>query len=198
MRCQTVKNTRESGFTLAELLIVALIIGVLTGLALPNLTDQLEKARQSTDIANLRGAFASARIAEISGDVTVDGHRIRISDDPSDLRDGDAGYAAVFWYDADRGLYPDKDSLTPADDTTDLSGITADKSLITSRLMARGTRMLIDDNLPDPISYDEDTLIGQSDADYAKTRIQVTFVAKTPHVYALESVRFAPIQDPSS
>ena len=48
----------EKGFTLAELLIVVAIIGVLVAISIPIFTSQLEKARDATDAANLRAAYA--------------------------------------------------------------------------------------------------------------------------------------------
>ena len=48
----------NKGFTLAELLIVVAIIAVLTAIAIPVFTSQLEKSRESTDQANVRSAYA--------------------------------------------------------------------------------------------------------------------------------------------
>ena len=48
------------GFTLAELLIVVAIIGVLVGISIPIFTSQLEKSKQATDLANMRSAKAAA------------------------------------------------------------------------------------------------------------------------------------------
>lgn len=50
------KNNK--GFTLAELLIVVAIIAVLVAIAIPIFTAQLEKAKEATDIANVRAAYA--------------------------------------------------------------------------------------------------------------------------------------------
>ena len=47
---------RRKGFTLAELLVVVAIIGVLVGVAIPVLNTQLEKAREIVDISNMRHA----------------------------------------------------------------------------------------------------------------------------------------------
>ncbi len=50
----------KKGFTLAELLIVVAIIGVLVAVSIPIFTSQLEKSKEATDIANLRAAKAEA------------------------------------------------------------------------------------------------------------------------------------------
>ena len=52
------KKNNKKGFTLAELLIVVAIIAVLVAIAIPIFTTQLEKSRESTDIANVRAAYA--------------------------------------------------------------------------------------------------------------------------------------------
>ena len=52
------KKNNKKGFTLAELLIVVAIIAVLTAIAIPVFTTQLEKSREATDIANVRSAYA--------------------------------------------------------------------------------------------------------------------------------------------
>ena len=50
----------KKGFTMAELLIVVAIIAVLVAIAIPVFTSQLEKAREATDVANIRAAYAEA------------------------------------------------------------------------------------------------------------------------------------------
>ena len=50
----------KKGFTLAELLIVVAIIGVLVAVSIPIFTAQLSKARLATNQANARAAKAAA------------------------------------------------------------------------------------------------------------------------------------------
>lgn len=60
------KKLNKKGFTLAELLVVVAIIGVLVAISIPIFTSQLEKAREATDAANLRAAYA-----EVSADAIL-------------------------------------------------------------------------------------------------------------------------------
>ena len=56
----------KKGFTLAELLIVVAIIGVLVAISIPIFTSQLEKSRDSTSAANIRNAYAEAQASYLS------------------------------------------------------------------------------------------------------------------------------------
>jgi len=58
------KNNK--GFTLAELLIVVAIIGVLVAISIPIFNNQLKKARMATNQANARAAYAAAVAEYIS------------------------------------------------------------------------------------------------------------------------------------
>ena len=49
---------KNKGFTLAELLIVVAIIGVLVAISIPIFSSQLHKAKVATDWANLRSFYA--------------------------------------------------------------------------------------------------------------------------------------------
>ncbi len=62
-----IRHNDRRGFTLAELLIVVAIIGVLASIAIPIFSKQLEKSREATDLANVRSAYAAVVTAEISG-----------------------------------------------------------------------------------------------------------------------------------
>ena len=66
------KKAKENkkGFTLAELLIVVAIIAVLVAISIPIFTSQLEKARESTDAANLRSAYAEVMTYALTDDAT--------------------------------------------------------------------------------------------------------------------------------
>ena len=62
------KKNNNKGFTLAELLIVVAIIAVLTAIAIPVFTSQLEKSRESVDLANIRSYYAEIVPAIMTGD----------------------------------------------------------------------------------------------------------------------------------
>jgi len=53
------KKLNKKGFTLAELLIVVAIIGVLVAISIPIFTSQLKKAHLATNQANARAAYAA-------------------------------------------------------------------------------------------------------------------------------------------
>lgn len=56
----------RKGFTLAELLIVVAIIGVLVAVSIPIFSKQLEKARDATTLANLRNVIAEVQTEYIN------------------------------------------------------------------------------------------------------------------------------------
>ncbi len=63
------KKLNKKGFTLAELLIVVAIIAVLVAISIPVFSSQLEKAREATDAANLRAAYAEVMTAGLTEDI---------------------------------------------------------------------------------------------------------------------------------
>lgn len=83
----------KKAFTLAELLIVVAIIGVLAVIAIPIFSTQLEKSRENTDIANLRVAKGAAM---------------------SMYLDKGSSVAGEYYFDTGAGiLYTSKDGIMP-------------------------------------------------------------------------------------
>lgn len=153
-----VKNfTPDQGFTLAEMLIVVAIIAVLVAVSVPVLNRQIERSRQATDFADLRNAYAAAKIAEINGEIAAfdaDGNSInpiRIGDslDGSDTSHYSAA-ASVFLYDADAGkLIPWADSTTIAPGANPVTVNTDDSSVVTTKMKAQKPSIVLDAaNLP--------------------------------------------------
>lgn len=58
---------KNKGFTLAEMLIVVAIIGILVAILIPTFTAQLEKAKESADAANIRSAMSEVTVAYLDG-----------------------------------------------------------------------------------------------------------------------------------
>ena len=65
------KLTNKKGFTLMEMLIVVAIIAVLVGIAIPTMSNQLEKGREATDAANIRALYAEAMVEYLNSDVSA-------------------------------------------------------------------------------------------------------------------------------
>lgn len=61
------KKLNKKGFTLAELLVVVAIIGVLVAISIPIFTSQLEKSRDAVSVANIRAAYAQAQADVLVG-----------------------------------------------------------------------------------------------------------------------------------
>lgn len=97
-------RTNKKGFTLAELLIVVAIIGVLVAISIPIFTGQLRKAKVATDQANARAGKAAA-VAE--------------------ALDSQSEGTLTYYYDATKGVVVDKDaakSLSAYGKTSDAKG----------------------------------------------------------------------------
>lgn len=75
---------KRKGFTLAELLIVVAIVGVLVAIAIPVFISQLEKSKETVDIDNMRSARSVLAAAYLSGEIEAgeldayyfDGHQL--------------------------------------------------------------------------------------------------------------------------
>ena len=67
------KKNNNKGFTLMEMLIVVAIIAVLVAIAIPVFTNQLEKAREATDMANLRSAYAEVMASALTDSERTNG-----------------------------------------------------------------------------------------------------------------------------
>ena len=94
-------SKKNIGFTLAELLVVVAIIAVLTAIAIPVFTGQLEKSREAVDLANVRSAYAEVMTAAITEDTA------------SPLRQSDGSYlASVTLTQAKDGWTTKTDDLT--------------------------------------------------------------------------------------
>lgn len=64
-----ISKENKKGFTLAELLIVVAIIGVLVAISIPIFTNQLEKSKEATDMANIRAYYADISTALTTQDL---------------------------------------------------------------------------------------------------------------------------------
>lgn len=62
---------KKAGFTLAELLVVVAIIAILVAVSIPIFSGKLDKAREATDLANIRAAKAAATMQYLNNDVTL-------------------------------------------------------------------------------------------------------------------------------
>ena len=66
------KRKQNKGFTLAELLIVVAIIGVLVAISIPIFSKQLEKSRRAVDLSNARNIESTLMYDLMDGDLKLD------------------------------------------------------------------------------------------------------------------------------
>ena len=108
----------KKGFTLAELLIVVAIIGVLVAISIPIFTSQLTKARRATNQANARAAYAAAAAAYLTDD-TVRGGTYTIADGKFATETTAPTAAADVDYGATSAIQSFTVIVTPGTGTTD-------------------------------------------------------------------------------
>ncbi len=92
------KKLNKKGFTLAELLVVVAIIGVLVAVSIPIFTAQLRKARVATDLANERAAKAAAVAQALTDESNASGTVL--------------GSDVIYYYDAKSGTVSTTNDVT--------------------------------------------------------------------------------------
>ena len=75
------KKNNNKGVTLMEMLIVVAIIAVLVAIAIPVFTNQLEKAREATDAANIRSAYAEVMATALTDTDRADATDAKLTND---------------------------------------------------------------------------------------------------------------------
>ena len=113
------KRKQNKGFTLAELLIVVAIIGILVAISIPIFSTQLEKARRTVDIANARSIESALATMVNDGTIEIgENHKgIWVYVQRTDENRQQKEYKGItFYIGADYGVYVDGKELTEKDD----------------------------------------------------------------------------------
>ncbi len=104
------KLMNKKAFTIMEMLIVVAIIAVLVAIAIPTFNNSLVKAKQATDVANVRAAYAQMQVAYISDGEKMPKDAVNSWSEETEV-EKDPTWKAYF----PNGLnYPDKFKYTPA------------------------------------------------------------------------------------
>ena len=126
------KKMNKKGFTLAELLIVVAIIAVLVAISIPIFSAQLEKAKEATDMANIRSAYAEV-VAAYLGDSKRHESSVTLKSDTNNYEsDENAEIAGVKYKDILSGASVEKPCkvIVESDGTVTIGGKKAKTSNI--------------------------------------------------------------------
>ena len=116
----------KKGFTLAELLVVVAIVGILVAISIPVFTSQLAKARKATTQANMRAAKAAA-VAQY-------------------LTDNEDGKEAVYYdYDLEKGIAT-KGTADSSLTATAIEDATSDKRYTAIQVSVKAAEISTDGN----------------------------------------------------
>ena len=116
----------KKGFTLAELLVVVAIVGILVSISIPVFTSQLAKARKATNQANMRAAKAAA-VAQY-------------------LTDNEDGKEAVYYdYDLEKGIAT-KGTADSSLTATAIEDATSDKRYTAIQVSVKAAEISTDGN----------------------------------------------------
>ena len=125
------KKMNKKGFTLAELLIVVAIIAVLVAISIPIFSAQLEKAKEATDMANIRSAYAEV-VAAYLGDSKNHEISVTLKSDKDDYVSDKSAEIAGVKYEDILGKGPTSSCMVEVTEngTVTIGGITATTSNI--------------------------------------------------------------------
>lgn len=121
------KKSNKKGFTIMEMLIVVAIIAILAAIVIPTFSSALTKAREATDVANIRAAYAEMQVK-----ILTDGESVPAEADaatkfwnPADKKSKNATYSYTYDSDKKTATVSYKASkLTGGNDKADTAGNT--------------------------------------------------------------------------
>ena len=124
----------KKGFTLAELLIVVAIIGVLVAISIPIFTSQLEKSREATDASNIRAAYAEIAASAITDPNTAKSATIKKKQTQPDWQSasgiGDIAGVAI------ASIHSNTDTVVAYNPTNGVGDVTIDGTAVKSSFVS--------------------------------------------------------------